>query len=246
MDQMANYNKYYFDLYYKKYHENDTSLVCQNNTLYYLGDTTNISGMINVQQNEKVYLDRFSLATLNNDQWQMKPFQLFFYIKKNVELLLVDIKNSLMSIYNTASKNNLEETDKLSLYYTIDFYNALKSIETHLSGKLFDAYKYLKDMFTRIRTMTDNNITAGFRLIYNKIFGEIKNDYNNDSGGNENANVRTRYSGPKPIAPPPTPLYSENTTDNNQMFNNVAFISVVALILLILVIVVGTMTYIFS
>ena len=61
MDQMAYYNDSYFKENYNTYHEGDTSLICQNNILYYCGETKTISGMINVQENERVYLKLNSL-----------------------------------------------------------------------------------------------------------------------------------------------------------------------------------------
>lgn len=247
MDQMAYYNDNYFANNFSKYHENDTSLVCQNNILYYYGETKTISGMINIQENERVYLNKFRISNLNPNQWLMEPYQIYFYIRESVKLEDIDIKDSIMHVYNTASKPYLEETDKLSLNYIVDYYNSLKTIENYLTGDLFDAYKFIKNMFTSIGSLNERNITPGFRLMYEKIFGEIKDDYTNESSGNANGVARTRFSGPKPPAPV-TPLFSSENynNNNNEKFNNAAFISVVALIILILAIVLGTMTYIFS
>ncbi|MBR5662934.1 MAG: hypothetical protein IKX00_04760 [Bacilli bacterium] len=245
MDQMAFYNDSYFDLNYS--HKDDKSLICQNNTLYYTGETKTIYGMIKVEQNERVNLYNFRMSNLNNNQWNMQPHQLFFYIRESIKLSDIDVKESIMNIYKAASKSYLLETDKLSLIYTVDYFNALKTIENYLSGDLFDAYKYMKDMFTTISTMNQNTITPGFRLMYEKIFGEIQDDLANESSSNANGIARTRFTGPKP--PTPVPIYQNTNTDNiddNQKFNNAAFISVVALVILMLAIVIGTMTYIFS
>lgn len=241
MDQMAYYNDNYFNDNFQKYHPNDISLICQNNTLYYNGETKVISGMISVQNNERINLNRYKVSNINVDQWQMEPYQLYFYIRESIKLVDIDIKSNVINIYNTASKGILEETDKLSLNYTVDYYNSLKSMENHLSGDLFDAYKYIKNMFSTIKLMNDRNITPGFKLIYEKLFGEIKKDLNNDSSSNAIGISRTRYSGPKPPTPIPIPTNTEN-----QRFNDAAFISVVVLVILILAIVLGAMTYIFS
>ena len=246
MDQMAYYNDNYFKENNNTYHEGDTSLICQNNILYYCGETKTISGMINVQENERVYLNKFRISNLNNNQWKMEPHQLYFYIRESVKLEDIDIKDSIMHIYTTASKNYLEETDKLSLNYIVDYYNSLKSIENHLSGDLFDAYKYIKNMFLSISSMNERNITPGFRFIYEKLFGEIKSDYENESNGNSNGIAKTRSALPKKPTPMVTPLFTENIDSDNQKFNNAAFVSVVVLVILIVAIVVGTMTYIFS
>ena len=246
MNEMAYYNDTYFNENFKNYHPDDNSLVCQNNKVYYYGDTKVISGMINVHKDETLDLGTFKVSNINNNIWPLEPYQIFFFIRESVKIAFQDIKNSLMGVYKLASKNDLDETDKFSLNYFVDYYNALKSIEKNLSGDLFDAYKYIKDMFTTVSSMNDRNITPGFRLIYEKVFGEIKSDYTNDSAGNANGVSRTRYSGPKPVAPAPVPIYSSNESEDNQKFSNAAFISVCALVILILAIVIGTMTYIFS
>lgn len=246
MDQMAYYNDNYFNINFKKYHPDDTTLICQNNTLYYYGDTKIISGMISVQENERVNLNRYKISNMNVNQWKMEPFQIFFFIRESVKVDGIDVKTNIMLVYKTASKQYLEETDKLSLTYTVDYFNSLKTIENYLSGDLFDSYKYIKDMFTTVRSMNEANITPGFKLIYEKLFGEIRKDINNNSG-NTNGNARTRHTGPVSHANV-TPLFgSTELPENNQQINSTAaFISVVALIILILAIVLGTMTYIFS
>lgn len=247
MNEMAFYNDNYFDINFKKYHPNDNSLVCQNNTLYYYGPTKQIYGMIQVLENERINLDQFKVFNMNVDQWQMEPHQIFFYIRETIKLIGIDIKENIMNIYKTASKNFIEESDKISLSYTIDYYNALKTIDNHLSGSLFDAYRYIKDMFTSINSMRTSDITPGFRFMYEKVFGEIKNDTNNEnSSSNVNGNARTRFTGPASHSKI-TPLYQDITTDNeNPKINNAAFISIVALVILIVAIVLGAMTYIFS
>lgn len=246
MDQMAYYNDNYFNINFKKYHPDDTSLICQNNTLYYYGDTKVVSGMIKVQENERVNLNRFKVSNINTDQWQMEPYQIFFFIRESVKIDGIDVKANIMVIYKTASKPYLEETERFSLNYTVDYFNSLKTIESHLSGDLFDSYKYIKDIFTTVKSMNDSNITPGFKLIYERLFGEIKNDFNNNSSSNINGNARTRQSGPVSHAVV-TPLFQDNNfQEEKKDVSNAAFISVVALVILILAIVLGTMTYIFS
>lgn len=248
MDQMAYYNDNYFNINFKKYHPDDDSLICQNNTLYYYGEPKVISGMITVQNNERVHLNRYKISNMNVDQWQMEPYQIFFFIRESVKVDGIDVKANIMIVYKTASKQFLDESDKFSLSYTVDYFNSLKTIEKHLSGDLFDSYNYIKDIFTAVRSMDNSNITPGFRLIYEKVFGEIKNDINNSSNSSSNVNgiARTKHTGPVSHAKI-TPIFQDtNLQDDNQQVSNAAFISVVALVILILAIVLGTMTYIFS
>jgi len=243
---MADYNDYEFNQCYKKYHENDNTLVCLNNTLYYNGDDKTIYGMIAVRNNERVVLNMFNLARLNVNQWQMEAHQLFFYIRETVKLEGVDIRSSIIDIQKLASKRYLDEEDKLPLNYIVDYYNALKTIEVNLSGNLWDSLNLIKNMFDEIKTMNGSDITPGYKLIYEKLFGELKEnlDSSNDQT-NSRGNARTRYDGNKP-KPHITPIYQESNEYDNQKFNNAAFISVVALVILILAIVIGAMTYIFS
>ena len=172
---------------------------------------------------------------MNNNQWDMEPYQIFFYIRESVKVDGIDVKANIMVIYKVASKDYLEETDKFSLEYFVDYYNGLKSIENYLSGDLFDSLKYIKDVFTTISSMDTRNIPPGFKLIYEKLFGEIKNDFQNDSSGSSMGSSKTRSNLPSGAH------FSEPTE-----YNNAAFISCVALVILILAIVIGTMTYIFS
>lgn len=246
MNEMAFYNDNYFDINFKKYHPNDNSLICQNNILYYYDISKIIYGMIKVYENERINLGQYRLSNINVDQWKMEPYQLFFFIRESIKLIGTDIKENIMNIYKTASKKYVEENDKLSLSYTVDYYNSLKTIENHLSGDLFDAFKYLKDMFTTIGSMTSQNITEGFKYMYQKIFGEIKNDFNNDSSSMTNGNARTRYTGPKPHSNVEQIYQNTNIQNESKEINNAAFISFVTLVILILAIVLGTMTYIFS
>ena len=143
MQPMGYYNDYYINLYYKQYHQDDNSLVCQNNILYYYGDDQVISGMIMVRQNEKVNLHMFRLSNLNVNQWKMKPYELFFFLRETLKIEDVDINSNILDVRKLASKRYLEETDKLSLNYIVDYHNALKTIEPNLSGVLADSLNYL-------------------------------------------------------------------------------------------------------
>lgn len=244
MDQMAYYNDSYFNMNFSKYHENDISLICQNNIVYYNGEPKVLSGMIKVNTNERIYLGKYKISNINNNVWQLEPYLIFFYIRESVKLLDIDVKNSVIDIYKLASKSYIDESDKLSLSYTVDYYNSLKTIEHQLSGELYESYQNIKNMFMEIRNMNESNITPGFKLIYEKLFGEIKNDINNNSTSNSKGIARSRIDSSKPKAIL-TPIYQDNQ-ESDQKINNAAFISVVALVILILTIVIGTMTFIFS
>lgn len=237
MDAMAYYNDNYFAINFNKYHENDSSLVCHNNILYYNGDEKVIYGSIKVQPNERVSLNKYRLSNLNVNQWMMDAHQLFFYIRESVKLLDVNIDKNIIDIYQMASKRFIDETEKFSLTYLVDYYNSLKTIEPNLSDDLFEAFKKIKNVFAEVKTMTSSNITPGFRLIYEKIFGDIKESESESSSNSESNSrgiQRTNSTIPK-----------VHHSDNNE-FNEAAFISVCALIILILALVIGTMTYIFS
>ena len=241
MDPMAYYNDNYFDINFKQYHPDDNSLVCQNNTLYYYGEPKVISGMVSVQTHERVNLDRYKLSNLNVNQWKMESYQLFFYIRESVKMLGVDISDSLMDVYKVASKRFIDEPDKFTLNYIIDYYKSLKTIEPCLSDELFEAFKKIKAMFNEVQHMNTSNITEGFKLIYEKLLGEIKQNEEPSSSQSLNGPVRSRHD---PTKPKITPIsFSEGDV---QIDNKAAFISIVSLIILILAIVIGTMTYIFS
>ena len=238
-DQYAYYNDLSFKNNYSLHHPDDTTLVCQNNSLFYNGEDKVISGNITVKQNERVYLDTFKIMNMNPDQWKMEPYQIFFYIRESVKIIGIDVKENIMSVYKVASKSYLEETDKFSLDYFVDYYNALKSIESHLTGDLFDTLKFIKEMLTNISSMDTNNITPGLKIIYEKLFGEIKNNAQNESPGNSMGNAKTRSN-------LPSGAHYSDPSINSVDYKSAAFISCVVLVILILAIVIGTVTYIFS
>ena len=254
MDPMAYYNDSIFKENFDAYHPGDTSLVCQNNVLHYYGETKQIHGSIIVVENEEVPLGMFRVSKMNNNQWQMDPHQLFFYIRESAKLEPLDfneIESYAFAFYDVVQKESIDEEDKINLTYFVDFYNALKTIENTLSDKLFIAYTRIKQVFNRVRNSGFNynhnlmNPNSGIAYVNTLLFGELKDNYESNSSNNQNGYARVRGNGHHfaEVAP----LNSFNTTESNKNpLKEAAFISVIALIILLLGIVLGTMTYIFS
>lgn len=254
MDPMAYYNDSIFMENFNAYHPGDTSLVCQNNVLLYKDETKVIHNSIMVNENETVSLGMFRVSKMNNNQWQMEPYQLFFYIRESAKFEPLDfneIENFAFELYNIVQKESISEEEKRKLSYFVDLYNALKSMENILSDKLFIVYTKIKQVFNRIRNSGFNynnnliNPNSGIAYINTLLFGELKDGYESNSSGDQTSHTRVRGNGHHYTEV--TSLNSFNTTESNRNpLKEAAFISVVVLIILLLGIVLGTMTYIFS
>lgn len=78
--------------------------------------------------------------------------------------------------------------------------------------------------------MASSNITPGFKLIYEELFGAVKND-EETSSSNQNSYQRIKSASNKPkITPIPIPI------DNNQEkeFRDTGFISIIVLSLFLI------------
>ena len=237
-DDAFNYN-------FKLNHPNDYSLICQNNILYYSGDTKVISGLFTVNSNASVNLGKYRVTDIDPNQWKMEPYQLFFYIKESATLIDIDKTAYHNNIRNSLLNNNLKESDKLDLDYLVDYYNALKTIENYLTGDLYDTYNTIKKILHNSATKNEYSLTEAEKYIYNKIYDIFQKDNSSQNNTNSNSTSESRGFARTNSKLPTGAHFAEPTSDSSN-FNNLAFISVVSLIVLLLAIVIGTMTYIFS
>lgn len=244
---MANWiNDDVFNYNFKLNHPNDYSLICQNNTLYYNGDAKAIYGMFIVNNNSSVDLGKYRVTNINPKQWEMEPYQLFFFIKESVTLSDVDKTQYHNNIRNSLLNNDLNENNKLELDYLVDYYCALRTIESYLSGDLYDSYNTIKKILFNSSSKNQFSLTKAEEYIYNRIYDIFQKDnqvQNNDNSSNSESNNRgyARQNSKLPAG-----VHFAEPSNSSSDFNNLAFISVVSLIVLLLAIVIGTMTYIFS
>lgn len=234
MNQMALYNDTDFSNLFARFHENDNSLVCRDNILYYNGETTEIHGSYKVVHGECVNLGNLRVSNLDYQIWRLKPALLFFNIRETVivkNLTKENLYNFLTQVIDLCSKENITPVEKTSIKSFIDYYSSLKSIESYLRYELFDVYNDItKYIINATKSMTSSNITPGFRLIYEELFGTVKND-EESSSSNQNSYQRIKTSNNKPkITPIPIPF------DNNQEkeLRDTGFINVIVLSLFLI------------
>lgn len=244
MNQMAYYNDLDFSNFYSRFHENDNVLVCRDNILYYNGETKIISGTYKVIHGECVNLGNFRVSNLDYQIWRLEPALLFFNIRESVlvkNITKESLYQFLTQIINLCSKNILTASEEASVISFADYYSSLKTIEPYLRNELLDVYNDItKYIINAAKEMDSYNITPGFKIIYEKMFGELKNT-ENDSSSNETSKQRVKSSSNKPkIVPIPIPI--QDIKDKE--LNNSAFINIVILsILLIGTVVLSTILF---
>ena len=244
---MANWiNDDVFNYNFKLNHPNDYSLVCQNNIIYYNGDTKVIYGMFTVNNNSSIDLGKYRVTSLNPFQWKMEPYQLFFFIKESVTLGNVDKTQYHNNIKNSLLNNNINESNKLDLDYLMDYYSALRTIENYLSDDLLDTYNEIKKILFNSATKNELSLTEAEKYIYNRMYDIFQKDNPNQNNENSSNSQNESKGNAKTLSKLPAGAHFGDPSNSSQDFNNLAFISVVSLIVLLLAIVIGTMTYIFS
>ena len=225
-------------------HPNDYSLVCQNNVLYYSGDTKIIAGMITVNSNSSVKLGKYRITSLNPNQWKMEPYQLFFFIKESVILIDIDKNQYIGNIRNSLLKDDLKENEKFNLDYLVDYYSALKTIESYLSGDLYDTFNSIKKVLFNTASKNELALTESETYIYNKIYDIFQKEINSQNNENNSSNSESNSRGVARVQSLlPKGVHFSEPSDNSE---KAAFISVCILVVLILAIVVGSLTYLLS
>jgi len=249
MNPMAYYNDIDFSNIFEKFHPGDHSLVCRNNILYYLGDTTSIVGSCGVTKGECINLNEFKIRTIDNQVWKLSPHLLYFNVRETVVLHNLDVNDQyskLNQINAIASKNILNVTEESIIESFMDYYCSLKSIEPYLRNNLLDTYNRINQyVINEAKKMNSNNITQGYRIIYEKAFGELKDAVNQiDDGPSQGLGVqRTRFSGntPKPIAP----LYIPKAEEENKL-NQAAFTYLFLILFIIVSTIAAVITFLLS
>ena len=241
-----------FNNTYSKYHNNDLSLICNNNILYYYGETKYILGFVSVVKGEQINLKNFPIRNIDPGIWNLPPHLLYFNLRESINLYKVDKNVILQKIYDflsLANKNNLSEYDKTRLIHEIDFYLSLKQIEPTLRNELYDYFKCFNDVVIPTIIKTDQNkMSQGFKLIYEKIYSTVienenLNKYLTDNNNNNNSNndrgIQRIHNKSKIHFAEKTPFDDNNEYDF--LKNTAAYINAVIIILLTVGILFGIM-----
>ena len=247
MNQMALYNDIDFANLYSKFHENDNSLVCRDNILYYNGETKEIHGTYKVIKGEGVNLGNLRVSNLDYQIWKLEPAFLFFNIRETVivrNLTKENLYNFLTQVIDLCSKEYLSPYEETSVKSFIDYYASLKSIEPYLRYELFDVYNDIsKYIINAAKSMTSSNITPGFKLIYTELFGEIRTD-EESSSSIQSSHQRVKTSSNKPKVTP-IPVLLDNYHQEKEL-KDTGYINVVVLSLFLISIIAVSALLIFS
>lgn len=254
MNSMAYYNDVEFTNLWNKYHQDDTSLVCNNNILIYHGESKFIKGVCGVKKDECVNLGSFRIATME-EIFKLEPHIFFFIIREYLKYINFEdaqLFQYINELESEISKTNLTDLEEQTIISFTDYYNSLKSVDPYLRGKLLDVYNYLNKYIISIpKKMDPNNMPRGFQIILKRTFDQMQTgeedslNNNNDSQpeGIYNGKQRTRNSGfvPKPT---PVPLSTDDYIQDD--FTNAAFANVLLIIFLIIATIAVILTLLFT
>lgn len=204
MDQLSYYNDLEFSNNYAKYHNNDNSLICKNNVLYYNGESKIIAGNISIFAGECISLGNMVIGKLDDQIWALEPCLLYFNIRESIKLYNYskgDIINSVMMINNLLYKDNLTQNEVNIINNFTNYYMALKTIEPYLRDNLYDYFKAINiNIMSDVKKANSNNVTPGVKLVYEKIFGNIVELIKDEeaSSSNQNSYQRVKSQSNKP------------------------------------------------
>lgn len=253
MEELAEYNKYWFEKNFYDVHGNmNKVLTCENNILTYNGETKIINGSITVSKDEFINLGTFRMSSIDNQVWKLEPYLFFFNIRETIfteQKDQSDLDKYIISINQISSKNYLSQIEVNTLNNFIDYYNSLKQIEPTLRGSLRETYlKFNTYIIDEAKKINNSNITQGYRLIQEKLFGQIINDeQENNSSSMEQSFTRVKRNSNIPKSHMVSPIITDIYSSNDKTFkSDAAYITCIALILVILASVIGLLTFIFS
>ena len=239
----STFNDIYVNDSFHKYHTNDdTSFSCSNSIIRYMGDTKYISGFVGVVKGEQKNLGNYPVRRIDPAVWKLEPHLLFFNLRESINLYKADASVIRGKIYNflaLASKNNLNDYEKTKLMEEIDLYISLKKIHKTLRDELYDYYKCFNDIIIpRIINLKENDMTDGFKIIYERLYDLVINDYkkeeliqssnqeDNSSSSNDLGYARTRTGATGKHTNHHSNVTKLVSSDDNEILKEIAYISV--------------------
>ena len=246
---MEQYNDIDFNNLYFKYHPEDHTLRCENNIVYYNGETKFFAGRCGVQKGECVNLGYFRVGKIDIPVWRLEPEALFFLLREYVNSIYMvnNINRNLEIINSIVKKPNLgtNETETLSSF--MDYYNSLKMFKLHLRAELKENFEAISEWISKLLSGIAL-YTPGYKLINEKFFEYAKANNediiveNNDGGKGV---ARTHHNNAYKTKPSTVPILHEATDYDVNFFSNGAFTTLLTIIFLIIATVAVVLTLIF-
>lgn len=248
MDQLANYNDIDFSNLMYKYHPNDNSLRCENNIVYYQGETTFFAGRCGVQKGECVNLGYFRVGLIDIPIWRLETAALFFLIREYVNSIytITNIDNDINSIDAIVKKSSPSKEEKDLLDSFMDYYNSLKMFKPYLREELQENFDKISTWINGL--VSDISlITPGYKLVNDKFFEFVKANGNDEQKDNSGGNgvARTHRSNAFKTQPTNISTYYDASDYEPNILSNEAFVNLITIIFLIIATIAVVLTLIF-
>lgn len=248
MEQLSNYNDIEFSNLFYKYHPDDNSLRCENNIIYYQGETKFYAGRCGVKKGECVNLGYFRVGLIDIPVWRLDPDALFFLIREYVNSIysVINIDSSLESIDKIVKNPNPKDTEIDLLDRFMDYYNSLKMFKPYLRDELKENFEaisnYIKSLLSGISL-----VTRGYKMVNDKFFEYVKaNGYDEsiESSGGKGVARQLRNTTYK-TKPTSISQYYEATDYDSNILSKDAFTTLLTIIFLIIATIAVVLTLIF-
>ena len=231
---MQQYNDIEFhDLFYK-YHPEDNTLRCENNIVYYNGETKFFAGLCGVKNGECVNLGRFRIGTIDIPVWKLESDALFFLIREYVNSIYMvsNINDNLKIIDGILQKPILTTDEQRTLSSFMDYYNSLKMFRNFLRDNLKENFDVIGNWISDL--LKTSSYTPGFQLINNKFFENAKGDQSQSGNGSSNSKALVRVNTTfKPIKSS-VPLYDGANSFYDDFISKGAFATLIMIIFIII------------
>ena len=248
MDQLASYNDIDFANLMYKYHPDDNSLRCENNIVYYQGETTFFAGRCGVQKGECVNLGYFRVGLIDIPIWRLEPAALFFLIREYVNSIytITNIDNDINSIDAIVKKSSLEKEENNLLDSFMDYYNSLKMFKPYLREELQENFGKISTWINGLISGTAL-VTPGYKLVNDKFFEFAKANTSDEQKDNSGGNGVARTHHNKAFKTQPTNVsnYYDASEYEPNLLSNEAFVNLITIIFLLIATTAVVLTLIF-
>lgn len=247
MDQLAAYNDIDFTNLMYKYHPNDNTLRCENNIVYYEGETKFFAGRCGVQKGECVNLGYFRVGLIDIPVWQLDTHALYFLIREYVNSIytVTNINKDIEKMDIIVKMNPLGNDEKDLLNSFMDYYNSLKMFKPYLRWELKENFEvissWINNLVSGIALVTEGN-----KIVNDKFFEYVKSNNQeelNNSGGKGTARVLRNTA----FKTQPTNIssYYDTSEYDPNIFSNGAFVNLLTIIFLVIATIAVVLTLIY-
>ena len=249
MEQLSTYNDIEFSNLMYKYHPNDNSLRCENNIIYYNGETKFFAGRCGVKKGECINLGYFRVGLIDIPVWRLDPDALFFLIREYVNSIYTinTIDDSLASIDTIVKNPNPGDKARDLLDSFMDYYNSLKMFKPYLRAELKENFESISNWIKNLLGSI-SLVTPGYKLVNDKFFEYVKSNGSDETleqSGGKGAQRTLRNAAFKTQPTTISPYYEPSEFDSSLLSKKDAFTTLLTIIFLIIATAAVVLTLIF-